>query len=89
MSDVREGIRPKSSSVERVTIKVTYHYRSGKKGTRTIQLPPTARKIVAEVQVDYKFGYSFEIPVQAVEAGLAEWFNRTEGELSSFVGAGG
>lgn len=54
---------------------------------RTIKLPASAHDIHARVTYILEAMVEFDIPVEAVEAGLAEWFNRTEGELASFVGA--
>ncbi len=71
--------------VKAIKIKITYKSR-GTSRRRTIDLPISARDIRARVYFEFIFGHTFEIPIEAVEAGLAEWFQRTDGEMKSILG---
>lgn len=53
---------------------------------RTLDLPPGAHQFQARVVYLLQAEVEFDIPTRAVEMGLAEWFNRTEGELASMLG---
>lgn len=86
-TEVTIPIRRRAGPTIRVT-KVVVTYRDGR-GTlrkRTIDLPAGARDVKGVVFHLLEGSVEFDIPLQAVEAGLAEWFQRTEGELLSFVG---
>ncbi len=78
-------MEPDKRIVKAVKIKITFKSR-GSSRHRTIDLPKTARDIHARVYFEFLFSHTFEIPIEAVEAGLAEWFQRTDGEMKSILG---
>lgn len=78
-------MEPDKRMVKAIKIKITYKSR-GSSRHRTIDLPKTARDIHARVYFEFLFSHSFEIPIESVEAGLAEWFQRTDGEMKSILG---
>ncbi len=78
-------MEPDKRTVKAIKIKLTYTSR-GSSRRRTIELPISARNIRARVYYEFIFGHSFEIPIEAVEKGLAEWFERTDGEMKSILG---
>lgn len=79
-------IEPDRSEVK--AVRIVLHYRSAGRiqpHKRTIKLPPSAHEIRAVVDFEMLFSHSFQIPVEAVEKGLAEWFQRTETEMEGIL----
>ncbi len=80
-------VRRKSGPKVKAT-KLIVGYLDGRNSRRrrTIDLPAGAHNITALVAYVLEASVEFDIPVAAVEAGLAEWFQRTEGELAVMLG---
>lgn len=81
---VRAKVGPR---VTEALVVITYLDGRNTERKRTFKLSPKAHGIRATVSYVVEATVEFDIPMRAVEAGLAEWFQRTEGELASFVGA--
>lgn len=77
---------PDSEEVKTIRIVVTFDGGRAPR-RRTVQLPKNARNIRARVHYELIFGASFEIPVETVRAGLADFFKRTDGEMKTLLGA--
>lgn len=80
---MRTRVSPKVKTMKFV---LTFVDGRGHARKRTIELPPKSHDLTAYVVYLLESTVEFDIPVKAVEAGLAEWFQRTEGELMSFLG---